>query len=537
MATTRRVVNERAVADAVDVVEDRDRSGRPAAGSTRAASAPSRARVDRAGRGDERLAGDLAAEHPLALLVGADAAEDVDLDRLEVEELDELVDRGLGHRPSLARHAANVTPMSTTRSPTASVWGTATAAHQIEGGNWNNDWWAVGAHARARAASSRAATRCDSLAPLAGGRRAVSPTSGFDNYRFSIEWSRIEPEEGEFSIAAARPLPRDVRGAARARASIRSSRSITSRRRAGWRRRAAGTEPATADAFARFCERGRGAPRRRRSRRACTINEPNIVATMRLHARACSRRASATSSCGARVNDVFVDAHRKAVDAIRAAAPGVPVGLTLSMTDYQAVDGGEAKRDQIRRPHGGRVPRGAPRATTSSACRPTRARGSARTACSAPRPGVPDAADGLRVLARRRWRRRIRRAWEVTGGRSRARHRERHRHRRRRRSASSTSTQALEGVLRRDRRRHRRARLHVLEPARQLRVGLRLRPPLRPRRRRPHHVRAHAEAERPLARRHRQGQRPVLCATSASAHWRADADFGAGGRISRCLPR
>src|ERR1700691_5685890 len=25
--------------------------------------------------------------------------------------------------------------------PPGFVWGTATAAHQIEGGNWNNDWW------------------------------------------------------------------------------------------------------------------------------------------------------------------------------------------------------------------------------------------------------------------------------------------------------------------------------------------------------------------------------------------------------------
>ena len=25
---------------------------------------------------------------------------------------------------------------------------------------------------------------------------------GFDNYRFSVEWSRIEPAEGEFSPAA-----------------------------------------------------------------------------------------------------------------------------------------------------------------------------------------------------------------------------------------------------------------------------------------------------------------------------------------------
>jgi beta-glucosidase len=46
---------------------------------------------------------------------------------------------------------------------------------------------------------------------------------------------------------------------------------------------------------------------------------------------------------------VLVDAHRKGVAAIRAGAPGTPVGLTLSMSDYQAVDGGESKRDQIRR--------------------------------------------------------------------------------------------------------------------------------------------------------------------------------------------
>jgi len=25
--------------------------------------------------------------------------------------------------------------------PAGLEWGSATAAHQIEGGNWNNDWW------------------------------------------------------------------------------------------------------------------------------------------------------------------------------------------------------------------------------------------------------------------------------------------------------------------------------------------------------------------------------------------------------------
>jgi beta-glucosidase len=50
-----------------------------------------------------------------------------------------------------------------------------------------------------------------------------------------------------------------------------------------------------------------------------------------------------------RVNDVMVDAHRQAVAAIRAAAPGVPVGITLAMTDYQPVEGGASKLEHIRR--------------------------------------------------------------------------------------------------------------------------------------------------------------------------------------------
>jgi hypothetical protein len=31
---------------------------------------------------------------------------------------------------------------TTTSFPDGFLWGTATAAHQVEGGNWNNDWWA-----------------------------------------------------------------------------------------------------------------------------------------------------------------------------------------------------------------------------------------------------------------------------------------------------------------------------------------------------------------------------------------------------------
>ena len=50
--------------------------------------------VDRAGRRDEGLAGDLTAEDALAVLVGRAAAEDVDLDRLEREQRHEFVEGG-----------------------------------------------------------------------------------------------------------------------------------------------------------------------------------------------------------------------------------------------------------------------------------------------------------------------------------------------------------------------------------------------------------------------------------------------------------
>jgi beta-glucosidase len=104
--------------------------------------------------------------------------------------------------------------------------------------------------------------------------------------------------------------------------------------------------PETADRFADFCHRVAG-DLGDVLKRACTINEPNIVSTMG-HLAGVFPPGVRDVELRRRVNGVFVDAHQKAVQGIRAAAPGVPVGLTLSMTDYQAVDGGESKRDRIR---------------------------------------------------------------------------------------------------------------------------------------------------------------------------------------------
>src|SRR5437868_9734744 len=98
--------------------------------------------------------------------------------------------------------------------------------------------------------------------------------------------------------------------------------------RGGW------TEPATADRFARFCERA-AAELGDVMTHACTLNEPNIVATMGyLYGLFPPGRRDA--DLRRRANDVFIAAHRKAVAAIKS-GPGTPsVGLTLAMSHYQA---------------------------------------------------------------------------------------------------------------------------------------------------------------------------------------------------------
>src|SRR5581483_9300316 len=230
--------------------------------------------------------------------------------------------------------------MATVTFPRPFVWGTATAAHQVEGGNWNNDWWAW-EHDPTSPCQEPSGDACDAWHRWPADLDLLAQL-GFNAYRFSLEWSRIEPEDGEFSHASLEHYRGMCLGCReRGLEPIVTFHHFTTPRwvaaRGGWE------DPATADRFGRFCAR---AARHLGDvlGRACTLNEPNIVATMGYlyglfppGVRDFDRRR--------RVNDVFIAGHRRAVGAIKAAAPAVPTGLTLAMSDYQAVDGGEAMRD------------------------------------------------------------------------------------------------------------------------------------------------------------------------------------------------
>ncbi|HEY5119820.1 MAG TPA: family 1 glycosylhydrolase, partial [Anaerolineales bacterium] len=84
--------------------------------------------------------------------------------------------------------------------PEGFLWGTATAAHQIEGGNVNNDWWAM-EHDPTSGCVDVSGDACDSFNRYPEDIALIADL-GLGAYRFSLEWSRIEPEEGEFPTVA-----------------------------------------------------------------------------------------------------------------------------------------------------------------------------------------------------------------------------------------------------------------------------------------------------------------------------------------------
>ena len=84
--------------------------------------------------------------------------------------------------------------------PDGFLWGAATAAHQVEGGNVNNDSWLL-EHAPGSHYAEVSGDACDHYHRYADDIALVADL-GLNAYRFSLEWSRIEPEEGEFSRAA-----------------------------------------------------------------------------------------------------------------------------------------------------------------------------------------------------------------------------------------------------------------------------------------------------------------------------------------------
>ena len=165
------------------------------------------------------------------------------------------------------------------RFPDGFRWGTATAAHQIEGGNWNNDWWALGAHARTRACTEPSGDACDSWHRWRRGRRRSSPSSGSTTTASRSSGAASSPRRA----SSRTPRSTTTRRCARAcrERGHRPGRHVPPLHHAavGGRPGRLGASPTPSTGSPRSAS---GRPRRLGGlmARACTINEPNMVATI-----------------------------------------------------------------------------------------------------------------------------------------------------------------------------------------------------------------------------------------------------------------
>lgn len=246
--------------------------------------------------------------------------------------------------------------------PEGFIWGAATAAHQVEGGNVASDFWAL-EHAKPSFFREPSGDACDQYHRF-GDDIAILAGLGLKAYRFSIEWARIEPEEGFFSQAALDHYQRCIdacrsRGVSPVITFQHFTLPLWQARRGGF------TDPSFADKFARYSEHA--AKRLNGFDIACTLNELNlpiifrdILVKERNNGFAAARRKAAEEILGGSLEHIFLAAppvallgqglaaHARCRDAIKDHHPDVKVGITLAIQDEQAEPGAEALRDQRR---------------------------------------------------------------------------------------------------------------------------------------------------------------------------------------------
>ena len=250
--------------------------------------------------------------------------------------------------------------------PPTFLWGSATAAHQVEGGNVYNDNWVL-EHVPGSPYVESSGDACDHYHRYRDDI-ALLADLGFTLYRFSLEWSRIEPEEGEFSLAQLDHYRRMLATChEHGLTPMVTFHHFTSPR---WLAASGGWEAKdTPEKFARFCERamahlGDLMPL------ACTLNEVNIGPLISARAggemgftrtepwfEAAARSAGSDASRftpflyadAEHGRATILAAHRRAVEAIKAGPGRCEVGLTLAMQDIQTGPGGEEMAARMRR--------------------------------------------------------------------------------------------------------------------------------------------------------------------------------------------
>ncbi|CDO37957.1 MULTISPECIES: family 1 glycosylhydrolase [Novosphingobium] len=248
--------------------------------------------------------------------------------------------------------------------PQGFLWGAATAAHQVEGNNLNADLWVI-ENVPGTIFADRSGDAANSLELWPVDLDLVKGM-GLNSYRFSLEWARIEPDEGYFSNAMLDHYKAMIDGCrARGLNPVVTFNHFTTPRwfaaKGGWH------NPESPALFARFCER---AARHLAEgiALATTLNEPNLAGVIgeilppELLAGDRATQEMAAKQLGVplytpgvtlyvkdpktyRAN--MMEAHRRGTAAIKAVRSDLDVGVSLAILDDQAI-GKHSMRDTIR---------------------------------------------------------------------------------------------------------------------------------------------------------------------------------------------
>jgi beta-glucosidase len=252
------------------------------------------------------------------------------------------------------------------RFPSDFLWGVSHAGHQVEGDNTDSDTWFVEnvtptlfAEPSGKAANNWELWREDI---------DLAKEMGLNAYRFSVEWSRVEPVAGQFSGAALDHYEAAVdRCVELGLAPVVTLNHFTCphwfAKRGGW------LDRESAELFARYCDRV--AERfGDRIAYAVTLNEPNlghlllsldlpdgIVDLARAMFAAASEAAGVPSYRLANIiapeeiqgfADGMTAGHRAARAALKARRADLPVGFSLAIMDDVAVGDDTSARDRKR---------------------------------------------------------------------------------------------------------------------------------------------------------------------------------------------
>jgi beta-glucosidase len=259
--------------------------------------------------------------------------------------------------------------------------GAATAAHQVEGNNTYSDFWVMEhlKHSDFVEPSGAAVDHYHRYEEDIG----LLAQAGLNAYRFSIEWARIEPQEGSFDEAAVNHYRKVLECCAKNNITpIVTLHHFSSpawlMEKGGW------GKPYVIQAFARYVryimqQLGNQLPY------ICTINEANMG--YQLNKIAADMMKAGKKEGGVQVGTntgldikaillgmfeqgrafhcspfavntflkprkekqemVVMEAHRAAVKEIKSICPDTKVGLTLSLFDYQPTENGEAAAEKL----------------------------------------------------------------------------------------------------------------------------------------------------------------------------------------------